>query len=312
MAGSEWTIPQGFRSVADGDVTLVVRETRAEPVLAALSPLHQAWERLAQRRFTAHGRGGVVSLPLGDGLPDMMVRRYRHGGVFGVFAGEWYLDSGRALRELIVSEKARCGGVRTPEAIGVMVRKTVGPFRRLAFLSSAVSDTEDLVHYCCRLSDYPAETEALEKRGVIREAARQIRAMHDLGIRHADLHLKNLLLRRLDAGTPEVYVIDFDNADLGPPLSPSERLRNLGRLARSVRKVRVADSLLTPWDRIRFLREYFHGAQDSKAELRRWAGKLAGSGKAHEVWWAATGARRNLRGDRVPRLSGSLQGKTRQ
>ena len=102
----------------------------------------------------------------------------------------------RALTELIVAESAKRGGVRTPDPSACSRQRMYGPLWRLAFLSAEVTESEDLIHYCCRLSEYPPETAALEKRGVIREAAEQIRKMHDLGIHHADLHLKNLLLRR--------------------------------------------------------------------------------------------------------------------
>ena len=278
---------------------LVVRETYAGPVEKALSPLHQAWTRIGQRRFTARGRTGIVTFPLGDGLAPMVVRRYMHGGVFGGVLRDLYWGPDRAMAELAVSEAARLGGVRTLEAIGVLCQRAHGPFWRLAFLSCEIADSEDMIHYACRLADYPEETAALEKRGAIREASAQIRKMHDLGIFHADLHLKNLLLRRRPAGAPEVFVIDFDKAVLGPPLSAEQRLRNLKRLARSIRKVRVAHTVLTAWDRVRFLRDYVHGQEGGAALLRDWAKKLASAGAGHEVWWAATGAKRNLRGDRV-------------
>ncbi len=130
--------------------------------------------------------------------------------------------------------------------------------------------------------------------------------MHDLGIRHADLHLKNMLLRRLQSATPELFVIDFDKATLGPPLDLAQRFGNLRRLARSVRKVRVADSVLSAWDRLRFLRAYLKGHPQAKTLMRQWAPRLARSGSAHEVWWTASGARRTLRGDQV-KLAASLR-----
>lgn len=290
-------IPSGFERVAQGSSLLVVRSEWAEHVCAALSPLHQAWERIGRRRFTARGRSGIVSLPLGDGSAPMMVRRYVHGGILAGIGRDLYLGPARAVAELSVAEAARAGGVRTPAAVGMLCRHVRGPFWRLAFLSRELPDSEDLIHYCCRLTDYPPETAALEKRGVIRDAARQVRKMHDLGIYHGDLHLKNLLLQRRPDATPRVYVIDFDRAEMGVPLTLERRLKNLKRLARSVRKVRVADALLTVWDRLRFLRVYLEGLPGERELLRDWARRLAGSGAGHEIWWLATRAKRDLRGD---------------
>ena len=302
----ESAVPPGFRRIEEGNVLMVVREEWAQAAQRAFAPLNQAWARIAQRRFTAHGRAGIVSFPLGRNLPVMMVRRYVHGGLFAQIGRNLYWGADRALTELAITDSARRGGVRTPEPVGVLAQRMYGPLWRLAFLSLEVAQSEDLVHYCCRLGEYPKETAALEKRGVLREAADQIRKMHDLGIRHADLHLKNLLLRRRAADTPEVFVIDFDRATFGPPLNVEERLKNLNRLARSVRKVRIADRVLTAWDRLRFLRAYLHGRPEARSLMRLWAKKLARSGATHEVWWAATGAQRNPPGSRPgPALASS-------
>jgi hypothetical protein len=307
---AEELVPPGFRRIEEGDAVLVAREAWAEAVHRVFAPLYQAWARIAQRRFTAQGRAGIVSFPMGKELPAMMVRRYVHGGLLARIGRDLYWGMDRALLELIVAESAKRGGVRTPEPIGVLGQRMHGPLWRLAFLSAEVTDSEDLIHYGCRLSEYPPETAAREKRGVIREAAVQIRKMHDLGIDHGDLHLKNLLLRRRADDTPEVYLLDFDRASSGPPLDSERRLKNLKRLARSVRKVRIANTVLTAWDRLRFVRDYVQGHPDAHTLMRQWARRLASSGRAHEAWWTATGARRSLRGDGVGRLAGMRPGGT--
>ncbi len=292
-------VPPGFERMEQGGTVLLVRREWAKAVGKALSPLHAAWRLIGRRRFTARGRSGVVSFPLEGDLPPMMVRRYRHGGLLAGVGRDLYLGTARATEELAVTEAARRGRLRTVIPVGVLCQRVHVIFWRLAFLSAEISDSEDMVHFCCRLAEYPAETAAREKRGVIREAALQIRKMHDLGIHHADLHLKNLLLQRRQAGTPQVYVIDFDKARLGEPLDLEQRLNNIRRLARSVRKVRVASAVATAWDRLRFLRAYLHGRPHSRELFRRWAKKLASVGASHELWWAATRAKRDGRGDRV-------------
>jgi tRNA A-37 threonylcarbamoyl transferase component Bud32 len=292
-------VPAGYTERLAGPARLVVREDLAEAVRDALAPLPSAWERLGRGGFTARGRGGVRSLPLGEGLPVMVVRRYRHGGLLGKWLGERYLDPHRALTELAVTEAARAGGVAAPAMIGALILQGAGPFCRMALMSEQIDDSEDLVHYCCRLNDYPVPTAAREKRGVIREAARQVRRMHDLGIFHADLHLKNLLLRRRRLDTPEVCIIDFDKAVQVQALTPAQRFKNLNRMARSVRKVHVAREVITAWDKVRFLREYLRPDADAAARLRAWAPRLARAGRRREAWWTATGARRNVLGDRM-------------
>lgn len=295
-------IPDGFERRDDQGTLLIVRRDLAEPVGKALSPLRQVWSRMAQRRFSARGRTGVVSFPLGEGRPAMMARRYAHGGLFAAIGRDLYWGPGRAVEELLVADIAWRAGVRVPMPVGIIAQPAKGPLWRLAYLSAEITDSEDMVHYCCRLGEYPAETAAGEKRGVLLEAARQIRKMHDLGIFHADLHLKNLLLRRRLEGPPEVFIIDFDRAEKGEPLSAEQRAANLKRLARSVRKLRVADEVLTAWDRVRFLRDYLAGMPDRKPLLRQWSKKLAVAGVSHEVWWTMTASQRQLRGDKVGKM----------
>jgi hypothetical protein len=302
MAQTDSQFPPGFKEIVEGNTRLVVRSDMAQAVCEALKPLRGAWSCIAQGSFTSRGRAGIVSIALGRGLPTMMVRRYVHGGLCARISRSLYLGRARALIELAVSEAARSGGVRTSEAIGALAVHVWGPFWRLALMTLEISDSEDLIHYCCRVNDYPPETEATEKRGVICEAAREIRRMHDIGIRHADLHLKNLLLRRRAIGTPEVYVIDFDNATIGTPLTAPQRLSNLKRLVRSVRKVRIADAVLTEWDKVRFLRTYLDDDPKAAAHLRTWAKKLARISKARQVWWAATRARRHFSGNSIGKI----------
>lgn len=304
--------PSGYEIRDEGDALLVVRRELSGPVNKVFASLSGVWTRIGQRRFTARGRAGVSSFPLGDGLPVMMVRRYLHGGLFASIGRDLHFSPERALNELAVAEAAYAAGVRSPQPIGIVACKAGWPFWRLAYMSAEVPECEDLIHYCCRLGEYPPETAAIEKRGVIREAASQIRRMHDAGILHGDLHLKNLLLQRHVAGTPSVYVIDFDLAQaVQGQLTPERRLSNLKRLARSVRKLRVADSVLTTWDRLRFLREYLRGVPQGREIMRRWARKLASSGRSHEIWWTMTAARRTLRGDGPSRSSSLRKGLSR-
>lgn len=296
-------IPPRFAQVTELGARLVVREEMVVAVTEALRPLHGAWKRLSRGNFAAIGRAGVVSIGLAGGRPNLIVRRYVHGGLLARITRSLYFGAERAIMELAVSEAARTGGVCTAKAVGILVTPCFGPFRRLAWISEEISDSEDLVHYCCRLNDYPPETAALEKRGVINEAAKQIRKLHDLGIFHADLHLKNLLLRRREMETPAVYIIDFDRASMPGALSAGQRLRNLKRLARSVRKVRVAQQVLSDWDRLRFLRAYLRGMPEARKLFRKWAHKLAHTGSGREAWWTLTRTQRVLRGDQVGRLS---------
>jgi 3-deoxy-D-manno-octulosonic acid kinase len=66
-------------------------------------------------------------------------------------------------------------------------------------------------------------------------AARAVRQFHDAGGHHADLHVKNLMLREREDG-PEVFLIDLDKARADAPPDSARRMRELMRLYRSLLK----------------------------------------------------------------------------
>ncbi len=64
-----------------------------------------------------------------------------------------------------------------------------------------------------------------------------VRQMHRVGVYHADLNLKNILIRG-DSEKIRAYLIDFDKARLYPHGIPvGQAKRNLKRLLRSARKL---------------------------------------------------------------------------
>ena len=77
--------------------------------------------------------------------------------------------------------------------------------------------------------------------------------MHDAGIAHPDLNLRNILV----AGDGGIVLLDFDRAaNYGRPAPPSARRRNLLRMSRSARK---RGDHLTPADWAALARGYGTG-----------------------------------------------------
>jgi tRNA A-37 threonylcarbamoyl transferase component Bud32 len=71
-----------------------------------------------------------------------------------------------------------------------------------------------------------------------------IRRFHDVGGRHDDLHVGNLLLCESDADhDPRAVVIDLDRARVGTPPDAARRMRELMRLERSLRKRELVEQL---------------------------------------------------------------------
>ncbi|MFW5791452.1 MAG: lipopolysaccharide kinase InaA family protein, partial [Desulfohalobiaceae bacterium] len=168
------------------------------------------------------GRGHPVRVFLSDGSPAVL-RRYEHGGVFAALLGGRFFGRPRPLRELAASEEARRAGVRVPEVVAAYVRP-LRPFRHMGFLlTREVGQARDLVE-AFRSGEPPGP--------VLHLLGEEVRRLHEAGVWHADLHVKNVLL----AGGA-VTLIDFDRARIMSPVPERMRIRNLLRFDRSVVKL---------------------------------------------------------------------------
>ena len=203
----------GFTHISRGGAQALVREEWADVVSAALL------EGAGCRPAGEGGRGALMrfTYPNGSGL----VRRYRRGGVIRHFVKESYLLQNRPLRELNVHSFVQDEGLSVPVVLGVVWRR-----RGLWYRGSIASDEVDST----TLLEY-ARDRGSQAEGVMAQCGELIRRMHELGVYHADLQVKNILV-----GEDRAYLIDFDNAVRYPAVSDRLRVRNLLRLRRSFEK----------------------------------------------------------------------------
>ena len=227
-----------------------------------------------------YGRSQLTILPLHDGSDERaFVRRCVRGGMLGRFLRELYLGdkNPRPLQELKVSEHARAHGISTPEILAVAFEQ-VGPFfYKGAVATREVKQSADLQAELGSIG-CPVVGETLaEKRRATDLLGKLVAKMHGAGIRHADLHLKNVLLAR-EEGVPKLYLIDLDAARIIQPLSDFMKCANLLRLYRSVEKVNRRRTVVTRTDVLRFLRAY---ADESPKTIRSLYEKLA---RLQPIW----------------------------
>lgn len=220
--------PPGFERWDDGGITLVVDPARRDPAraLGLLRPGRLA--ELLEGNPGAAGRAATAELAP-PGLDERWVaRRLVHGGLLGPLLGERFGSLRRPLRELEVTRELRAEGAPVPRAVG-MVAERRGPFHRLTVLTVLEEGTVDALAF---LESAPDRARVLRATAA---AGRAVRRFHDAGGRHADLHVKNLLVRERAEGT-EVCVIDLDKARRTPGLTPEERMAQVMRLFRSLLK----------------------------------------------------------------------------
>lgn len=186
-------------------------------------------------------RGGrathpVVTLPTGE---RAVVRRFLRGGIVRHFNRDRYFHGHRGWDELHALELAAAAGVRVPRPLAAVERRGLVGYRA-SLATRWIAGATDLDAWL-RDAREPERCEAMT------EVGRQIARMHDAGIAHPDLNLRNVLV------APDgVYLLDFDRVKLGgAPVGEPRRRRDLLRLRRSAVKLGApvsADAWAALWD----------------------------------------------------------------
>ncbi|HZE96594.1 MAG TPA: lipopolysaccharide kinase InaA family protein [Planctomycetota bacterium] len=262
----------GFETVERGSRTVLVRpEWRSWLLEDLLSDFGRV--DASRRRLYSHGRVAHFSY-LPEGAPGrVFVRHATRGGLIGLLMGGLYAGIDRPLRELRATAVARTAGVSVPEPLAVLVTRVGGPFCRFTVISREVENAQDLLTVAS--SPTPGD-----KRVLLNRVADEMRRLHESGVYHADLTMKNILV----TGS-SVHIIDLDKATLAPRRAERLDMMNLSRLNRSIVKLLGTRGFVSRTDKLRFLRRYL-GGRDRIKELSQ----VCAQGLwFHRLWWSMTG-----------------------
>jgi len=289
--GRDSTLPDSFEIVVGVRSLAAVRTDwrgRLEAA-GALDPEGPFFARQAgETPYVGRSDHRARTLPGGAG-ERVFIREYRHGGFVGRWLGGAFLGSRRPFREIAVVEAARRGGVLTPEILACVGRKGI-LFTRWRLVQAELADCIDLLEYFRGVQARPSGAGLGRKREILVGMGRAVRGLHDLGIYHGDLHLKNMMVRR--GGGPEMILVDFDKSRRHATLPDRLRLRNLLRLDRSVEKWKLREGFaIHATDRWRFLRAYGGGQLPPRPEIERWLRLRRRSLAFHRALWRAAGRR---------------------
>jgi hypothetical protein len=261
----------GFETLKHGAHTVLIRPEWKACLLDDLLGDFNGVEP-GRRRLYSHGRVAHFSY-LPPGAPGrVFVRHATRGGLIGAVLGGLYTAIRRPLQELRAATAARSAGVGVPEPLAVRVTRVGGIFFRFTVITREIQNAEDLLTFASTPSTG-------RKREVIARVADEMRRLHESGVYHADLTMKNILM----SGT-SVYIIDLDKATLAPRDGRMDMM-NLARLNRSVVKLLGTRGAVTRTDKLRFLRRYL-GGRDRIKELSQ----LCAQGLwFHRLWWSLSG-----------------------
>jgi tRNA A-37 threonylcarbamoyl transferase component Bud32 len=185
---------------------------------------------LAQERLGGRGTLGALRTE----HFELLVRRYRRGGLLGSARGERFADARRALAEAAVGLALLERGLRTPAPLGVRARPHARGGLRLELILERRTAAVDFGRAWL-------DGDASLRQELERELGTFIAALHAAGLVHRDLHWRNLLVEPRAPADERLWIIDLDRASLAPAaLDRDARLTQWARFWRAFDKRRRA------------------------------------------------------------------------
>jgi len=283
------SIAKEFVHVRRGRMDLYLRPSHAEALLGIQVQRIGEWlETHYWARQVAFGRSTLAlkrpALPDGSGL---VIKGYHHGGLLGRLFGNRYFSKHRAVNAIAAGDAARRAGVPVPLVVLAAAERAFLFGYHLYEASVEVSGAEPLSLALNLGAGLPVRVPRgmqSRRRQVVEASARAVRALHDAGINHRDLNLANLLATQR-GGQVTVYVLDFDSAHIGEPLSPARRLRALRRMYRSAVKLHPQKQPPPSLMQARWLRAYCAGDEELAAYLLKRRASFSRHTRWHQILW---------------------------
>lgn len=226
-------MPSGYERRDIARATLVARHDVAEALAAAVA---RDGELI---RFAAsvsgaralQGRQPAYAIPVGATGIYGVVRRNHHGGMFRNLTGDLFLWPTRAPKELEISITLARMGVPTPAVLAFAIyRRDIG-----AVSDVVTEEVPDSVDFGGLL--LATQPDSDERRKGWNATRRLLKRLAGQGVRHHDLNVKNILLRRTADDLFAGYVLDVDRVEFDCTRRDAYA-GNRARLRRSVEKWR--------------------------------------------------------------------------
>jgi tRNA A-37 threonylcarbamoyl transferase component Bud32 len=269
--------PPGYQTLREGGREIWIRKGHEAGLRrqSLLNPNGLWKETPAPGQLT--GRGEVLIIKGRRG--EVAVKQYRHGGLLRRLTGDLFFFGSRPFQELAVTEKVRAAGVPTWDILAAIMERGWGGWYRGYLITTYLAAATDLISYLDQ------EPRGEKRRRVIGKTGEAVKKMHQAGIYHADLHLKNFLV---EDGGRKVYLIDFDKSTAFTHLGPSQRIKNLMRLDRSAEKLKRLGLSLTEKDKSTFCRAYTAGDIEIRPYLKAYQERYRWYQMRYRCgWWIA-------------------------
>jgi hypothetical protein len=222
-------LPAGFVRFSVGETEVVCADYVADATRKALgagSLYAYAAHHPTMRALS--GRHAVYAATLPFDVERVVVRRNHHGGMLGPVIGELFRYPTRAPHELETSERLRRAGVATPTMLGYAIYPTIPGLCRVDVMSREVVDSFDL-------STILMDSDLTRRLEAWHATQQLVVTLNEIGARHHDLNVKNVLLRHAPRGGLEAFVLDVDRVEF-VRVDGKAAAANAARLIRSAKK----------------------------------------------------------------------------
>ncbi len=208
------TLLANYVTSKKGGAVCIVRQEGMKSITEAMLEKKQCEE------LNVYGRGVIYRFPWTSGRTGIM-RPCHRGGAIRFLLHDRYLFQNRPLREFQSHLAVLALGIPAPDLLGVC-------WRRQGFIYSGALATEEMAG--TDLDTWLCDNRFLQEKQkrVLFSCGQLIRRLHDTGIFHNDLQLKNIFIQN-----DSPVLLDFDQARIKPHLPRWRRECNLLRMRRS-------------------------------------------------------------------------------
>jgi hypothetical protein len=234
----EVRVPRGYQRRDEAGAVIIGRDDAIEGLVAAYRAappgaptLHGFASRDPEARHF-HGRDAAYAILLPQTRLQVVVRHNRHGGLLRALTGDLFAGATRAPLELDTALSLHALGIPTPHVVGYALYPAPMGLARSDVVTEEVVDAVDFGALLLA-----TEPDSDERRTGWNATRRLLKKLAAAGVRHHDLNVKNILLRRTADGLFAGYVLDVDRVEFDCTRRDAYA-GNRARLRRSVEKWR--------------------------------------------------------------------------
>lgn len=287
-------IPEGYELVKRGRAQYLIRQDYRE----ILDHIITKRKRTVPFDGSELGSTGILkgatlrkmSMPgIIDG--NLVLRESLRGGILRKLLGRTFFG----IHTRMFQETSMCASamsLKLPVAeIVVAARERIAPLLYRGWMvTREIPNSQDLYSYLEKQLNTNSSRGLQEKRAIISGLAKLIARMHDVGIYHGDLHIRNILVQIHPIEDIRFCIIDFDKSRIVNKMIMGQRIRDLMRLFRSLVKRPSLAKKITHSDIERFLLVYFRDDRSARRSAEKMLRRYFWVVNLHSFWWRIFGS----------------------